>query len=553
MALAACTVIYPAIGQEDMKPSWQANPDHGINYIGTDEEGGKFVYVASDKTMTLYDAGNGTQRWSKKFSEMAPGLRKIDEVVPMWDAELIMLFDRKLGKDQMAVIDATNGNALWTTDKFQNVENESVVYIHEKGAFAVATKSMLSFIEAKTGKVLWETPKFHGSVGTYIYNAADGYITMLNYKPTNLAALFSGFKNQLVKINTADGSIAWDVTYRGTFEKKILTREALADLKLDGDKVVLTMNGLQVYNYATGAQVYNCAFDQTPEVVKKPMGVDRFGAYGTVAEPIADGNDLYVLDMANKKNQYIKKYNRTDGKLVWTSPEIANARAIPGMWLVDGVIVLQVGGTVEKQWIDRKRRADGSTVTEYVVDFDESSPYNMQAFDAATGKQLWESERFKKGITNAIVDGKDLVVCSGKALYRLDIKTGKETYEVPLGKDNIGQASYIAAYEGSRVVVVGEKGVSTHNITDGAIIASSKYRKSTPMFRHGKAVMGNSLAMKTTKGDYAVYDLQTCKYKSYDGRSDATATMTYSGKYLFVYEDGTTLRKSKVTCLTAMP
>ncbi len=555
-AIATATLCTPALAQDEMKPTWQANPDHGINFTGTDEEGGRFVYAASEKTMTLYDATTGTQRWSKKFADMAPGLRKIDEVVPMWEADAIMLFDRKMGKDMMAVIDTKDGTALWSTDKFQNVTDESVVYVHEKGAFAVTTKTSLCFVEAKTGKLLWETPKFRGTIGKYIYNGSDGHITMLNYKPTALAALFTGFKNQLVKINSADGNIVWDVVYRGAFEKKILTKEALADMKLDGDKVILQMNGMQVFDYATGATVYNVAYDEAPEVVKKPFGVEKFGAYGTAAQPITDGDNLYVLDMGNRKNQYIKKYNRTDGKLIWTSPEIKDARAIPGMWLVDGVIVLQVGGTVEKQWVDVRTRhtAEGTVkVTERVVEFDEVKPFNMQAFDAETGKQLWESERFKKGITNAIVDGKDVVVCSGKALYRLDYKTGKETYEVPLGKDNIGQASYIAAYEGSRVVVVGEKGVSTHNITDGALINSSKYRKSTPMFRHGKAVMGNSLAMKTTKGDYAVYDLKTCKYTSYDGREDATACMTYSGKYLFVYEDKTTFRKSRVSCMTAMP
>lgn len=41
-------------------------------------------------------------------------------------------------------------------------------------------------------------------------------------------------------------------------------------------------------------------------------------------------------------------------------------------------------------------------------------PNGIQAFNTANGALVWERERFKKGITNAVVLGDQFAVCSGK-------------------------------------------------------------------------------------------------------------------------------------------
>ena len=548
-ALALCGSLTASRAQDEMKPVWTLKPDHGLNFTGTDEEGGKFVSVASQKTITVINAADGTERWTKKFTDIAPKLRKIDDIEYLWDAEIILAFDRKMGKDQIAAIDMNTGNALWSTDQFQDVGDGHVVFVPEKKAFSVMTKKLMYFVDAQTGKVLWETPKFKSLVGKYLYDPKEDAFVMLNYKPTYLGAIFAGLKNQIIKMKASTGEVLWEQDYRGLFEKKIVTREALAKLDLDNGMVRLDLNGIQMYDYATGAKVWSNAYDETPAMVRKPMGVERFGAYGTVANPLFDGAFVYVLDCRKRGSQYLKKHEIATGKEVWKSEEIKDAKVLPNMFLKDGVVILQVGGTIEKQWFDRKRNADGGFTEEWMVDFDEYGPYNVQAFSAEDGKQLWQSERFKKGITNVVLAGKDLVVCSGKALYRLDVKTGAETYETPLGPDNVGKASYIESFGDGQVAVVGEKGVSTHNAADGKLLKASKYKKSAPLFRGSKAIHSNSLTMKNQNGDFAVYDVENCQYKKYDGRKDARAIMSFDGKRLFVYEDGSMLRSSKVTCL----
>jgi len=178
-------------------------------------------------------------------------------------------------------------------------------------------------------------------------------------------------------------------------------------------------------------------------------------------------------------------------------------------------------------------------------------PLNIQCFNAITGEQLWESEKMKKGLTNLFLSNNNVIVCSGKALYSMDINTGKENYEMALKDDNIGEADLIIDYK-DNVVILGEKGVSSHKKSDGTLTAGSKFRRSTPITYNGRYIYGEStMALATAKSDYAVYDVNTCKYKAFDARKDATAYLSDDGLSLYVFESGGMLRKSKFTKLSA--
>ena len=528
-AVLLLTIVW-AKAQEDMTTVWETKLGHQIQYAGTSLEG-EHSYAASDKEMSLFDNKTGKVIWEKKFSEMAPKLRKIDELIPFWASSTIFLFDRKLGKDQIACINLETGESLWTTDKYQDVDESSITYIDEEDCFAITLKKELVYIKAQTGEELWSTAKFSGVVGQYYFNGADHTLTMVNFKPTALAALFSGFKNQIAKINLKNGEILWENTYIGLAEKKVISRQPIYDLSVSGDKVFLRLNGMQVYDYKTGAKIWSAAYDFTPErVVGKPIGCKVFGVYGAVAAPVIDGQDIYVLDMQSRSKQYVKKYDLNTGKLLWTSPEIKDAKAIPGMSIVDGKVLLQIGGVVEKQYTKTQRSGD-QVVTISVIEFENVNPCGIQALNVSDGKLAWESERFRKGITNMISFGGNTIVCSGKALYSLDIATGKEKYEVPVAKGGVGLATQIQPFKDDVIVVVGEKGVSTFNANSGELLNSGKYRTSSLEDR-----VDNILIMKTDKADIGTFDLNTCKYKDFKARTGAITTLSRDGNFVYVYE-----------------
>jgi len=537
LTLALISSAFLATAQDDMPIVWESKMDHKIMHNGTGTEERGYSYAASDKEITVFDNVTGKVKWTKKFKEIAPKLGKIDELIPAWESNLIFLFDRKLGKDQIACVDMETGTFLWNTDKYQDVTEDNAVYIPEEQSFAISLKNSLVLIKARTGEERWSTSKFKGVVGKYIYTT-DQHLVCVNFVPSALGALFSGFKNQIAKINLKNGDIIWENTYIGRAERKVISRDFIYDLFLDGDNVILGLNGYQVYDYKTGSSLWSAAFDYTPDgIASKPANAKKFGVYGGVADPIRVGDDLYILDMSNKRNQYVKKYDAKSGKLLWTSPEIKDARAIPNMYVMGDKVVLQIGGTVEAQAYIYKRttNADGSvTITEeWKIWFPNVKPNGVQAFNTTDGKLAWESERFKKGITNMIESGNYVIVSSGKALYKIDVNNGKEIYEVPVAKGGVGNAESILSHN-DMVVVVGEKGVSTFKQDDGALVASGKYKTSMLEDR-----FDNILIMKTAGADIAAFDLDNCKFLEFKARKGASTTLSTEGTYVYVYENKT--------------
>jgi len=538
LAVMITVITLSGISQGDMPVIWEKNMGIKFIHTGTGLEVNDYSYVASGKEMVVFSNKDGHIYWNKTFKEITPNLKKIDELVPFWESKIVFLFERKAGKDQIACIDLTNGELLWTTDKYQKVTADMIVYIPEDDGFAISLKKELVYVKARTGEELWNTTKFVGVVGKYVYNPNDQTMVMVNFIPTGIVAFFTGFKNQIARINMRTGEVLWENTYIGRADRKTVTRDFVYDLDVDDDKVILRLAGIQLYDYNTGATLWSAAFDYTPEgVVKSSKDQARFGVYGAVADPVIDGDDIYVLDMVSKKSQYIKKYDYHTGKLLWTSKEIKGAKAIPGMSVTDGVVAVQIGGMVETQYIQRIQ-TQYYTASFPVVRYVGVKPYGIQAFSAEDGSYLWDSERFKKGITNAIIVGGDHIVCSGKALYSIDLKTGDVNYEVPVSKGGTGLASLILPYN-DQIVVVGEKGLSTFNPDDGAFIKNSIYKKSIPAGR-----IKNIILMKTDKDDVAAYNLDDLSYKQYNARKGATTWLEREdGKYVYVYE------KSSVTKL----
>ena len=538
VTLLAIVFTLAGFAQEEMPTVWSTDLKIKFTHTGTGLEKNGYSYVASDKEMAVFNNHDGSVYWKKTFKEIAPNLKKIDELVPFWESNIVFLFDRKAGKDQIACIDLKTSELLWTSSKYQKVTADMIVYIEEDHGFAISLKNELVYIKAHTGEEVWTTNKFQGVVGKYVYNKDDQTMVMVNFIPSGIVAFFTGFKNQIVRLNMKTGEVLWENTYIGRADRKVISRDFIYDLEVDGDKVLLKLAGLQVYDYNTGANIWSAAFNYTPAVVKAPKGAVKWGVYGTVAEPVIVGDDIYVLDMQNKKSQYIKKYDYHTGKLLWTSTEIKGAKAIPGMVVEDDVVALQIGGLVEVQYRSK-------IVTQYytiyydVIKYDNIKPNGVQAFNTSDGSLRWESEKFKKGITNGINVGGNYIVCSGKSLYSLNLETGDDNYEVPVSKGGVGLAQMILPYGDNTIVVVGDKGLSTFNADDGSFQKKAVYKSSSP-----SGMKGDLILMKTEKDDLAVFDLSTLTYKYFDAKKGATHSFEKEkGEFVYVYE------KSKVTKL----
>src|SRR5829696_6261964 len=104
--------------QDEMKQQYLKEIDHSFNYTAKNDGDG-YCYAASEKEITVLDTKTGEIRWNKKFSEVSNELGKVDEIIPLWEAHVIFVFDRKMGKDKMACIDVYSGKLLWSSSKYQ--------------------------------------------------------------------------------------------------------------------------------------------------------------------------------------------------------------------------------------------------------------------------------------------------------------------------------------------------------------------------------------------------------------------------------------------------
>jgi len=82
-----------------------------------------------------------------------------------------------------------------------------------------------------------------------------------------------------------------------------------------------------------------------------------------------------------------------------------------------------------------------------------------------------------------------------------------------------------------KVVVVGEKGVSTHGMADGKLVNSGKYKSARFLDQYGEMVL-----MQTDGEDIAAFDLNTCTFKQYNARNGAVNQLTYNGDHVYVYD-----------------
>jgi outer membrane protein assembly factor BamB len=532
----------------DMTAVWSTDLSHRFEASGLSEKL-NIVHGSNEKNFSAVNAETGKLIWNKEFKEIFEKIKKVDLQIPLYQSKAVLLFDKKMGKDQMVVVDIETGKYLWSTDKYQGIEDaDEIVYVSEIDAYAVVTKEALTMVKARTGEEIWSTTKLNTPIAKYLVDRNENTITIANMNRTFLGALFKGFKNQIIKLNLKNGEVIFDIPYFGLVEKKIVTREAVMSMDVQGDKLFVQLNGLQVFDYKTGKPLWSCTYDVTFEDISVGArgNVQRKGIYGAVAPPLFDGEYVYIVEMKSRRSQYIKKYEAISGKLVWTSPEIKEARVIPGIYKIGDMITLQVGGAVEAQYISTSRDSEGNVTTYRVKKYVNVKPYNVQAFKASDGTQVWESENFKKGISNMFPNGENLIICSGKALYSLNAQTGKDNYEVPLKEDDISNAEKIInpsaigpELNKDNVIIIGEKGVSAHNMKTGAKVWSVRTKDGD-----FNGIYGTTAFYQKENFDQYAIDVNSGKATFYNARKNSESEYTADGKYMYIFEKKTLTKLS---------
>ena len=501
---------------------WESEFDNKATVLATCNAEGTYIIGTDDNSATVLD-GSGKTIWSGDYKKITTNnTNKCEYQYVIWkdNGGYLFLFDaRKLGTDRVAVIDIATGKEMWNSELYQNLiqkgtksaegtdegELETVKYITELDAFLISQKASVILVNAKTGEKIWETNRFKGGVGKYIYDAKRKEIVMVNFKPTALGALFAGFKNQLVKINAVNGDILWDATFVGVIEKELVTRRAILDLWIKGDKLFMYLNGLQVYNLNSGQKLWEAIYENDMAGSNGGLfsGSKRSKIYRTLADPLFTDDAVYIVMLGTRdRTKYIEKHDLNSGKLLWASEKVTGAFCMPNIYKTGDKVMVQVGGKVQVQEFRLEESSTGAGVSAglalagfggggsvkswvpYIYWDYKNQKNSVLALDDKSGQTLWRSEKFDKRITDLIIDNnKTVFVGDGDEFYGYEIATGKQLFDVKHNDAKVGKASDVIDF-GDKVIVLSEKGLASYNKKDGSRAYASDKIKGVDYFYH---------------------------------------------------------------------
>lgn len=570
---------------------WESEFDNKATRLAVVNSDGSLVVGTDDNSASVLDK-DGKVIWSGDYKKLTTNNTNKSEYQYTQfkvNGGYLFLFDeRKMGTDRVACLDIKTGKELWSSEAYQNLipkgtkaeegldqgELETVKYIDELDAFFISQKGSVIMVNAKTGEKIWETNRFKGGVGKYIYDAKRNEIIMVNFKPTAFGALFAGFKNQLVKLNASNGDVLWDATFLGTIEKELVTRRAIIDLWIKGDKLFMYLDGLQVYNMDNGQKLWSATYENDMDGGSGGFGTGllkgnkRSKMYKTLAQPLFTDNAVYLVMLGTRdRTKYVEKHDLESGKLLWASEKITGALCMPHIYKIGNQILVQVGGKIEVQELRYEEVASGlsagmalagyggGTAKQWVpyIFWDYKNQKNsVLCLDDALGKTNWRSEKFDKRITDFVIhDDKTLFVGDGDEFYGYDIAAGTQLFDVKHNDANVGKATDVIDF-GENVVVLSEKGLAAYRKKDGTRVYATEKIKGVDNFysignnyflrdqRNSKNIIyGIDMTNGETKGSVQ------SKGKGGSPKYGDGIDITADGEYIFAFK-GKKVEKIKV-------
>ncbi|MGL2966519.1 outer membrane protein assembly factor BamB family protein [Flavobacterium sp. XGLA_31] len=568
---------------------WESEFDNKATRLALCDGDGQYIIGTDDNSASVLDA-DGKAIWNGDYKKLTTNKTNNSEYqYTIWKDKggYLFLFDkRSLGTDRVAVLDLATGKELWNSELYQDLipkggakteegtdegELETVKYINELDAFLISQRNSVILVKANTGEKIWETNRFKGGVGKYVYDAKRNEIIMVNFKPTALGALFSGFKNQLVRINAANGEVLWDATFTGTIEKELVTRRAIIDLWIKGDKIFMYLDGMNVYDYNTGQKIWSVNYENDMGGANGGLfsGGKRSKIYRTIADPLFTDDAVYIVILGTRdRTKYVEKHDLNSGKLIWASEKITGAFCMPNIYKANDKILVQVGGKVQVQEYRLEETSGGvagglgalggfggGSMKQWVpyIYWDYKAQKNsVLCLDDKTGTTAWRSEKFDKRITDLILDdNKTVFVGDGDEFYSYDIASGTQRYDVKHNDAKVGKATDVIDF-GDKVVVLSEKGLAAYNKADGSRAYASEKIKGVDYFYHigdnyflrdqrnsKNIIYGIDMTNGETKGSVQ------SKGKGGSPKYGAGIDITSDGEYIFAFK-GRKVEKIKV-------
>lgn len=328
----------------------------------------------------------------------------------------------------IVAFDPESGEQLWTRNEFKKssafsareIQGTPFLMCNTAGGFAGLTKVTLFQIDYLTGKTLWQTPEMQGQfLGTLPVPEKGLVLFMINGAGENNAD-----PGTYIHAFDLEGKKKWSTKFAKTGaiplhmadnSGKFMPTMDLSgyyDPVTEGDTIYLPYLGCHALDLTTGAVKWAAEFAPGDKGLKKtyaPLRIQGDRIYG------AGGGSVIAID-------------KNTGAVVWKSDRISSYAGL--LKARHNALVSQIEIVGEKIFARYGGYfSNGQTVML-------RDPLGVVALNAADGKDLYNFDKAKEGLTNLIVlpESNTLMFADATSLYGIDIAaaTPTETFKVPI-------------------------------------------------------------------------------------------------------------------------
>ena len=419
---------------------------------------GDWLIGTTQTDACVLNGNTGKIIWNESFSNIT-GSKKVDIQYVMDEAGVLFLYDKKGGKDNLSCLDLMTGKLLWQSDHFEGLRLSSVIYMPELKSFVLAAKDGFYMMNARSGEIKWVVDRFRGAVADAIYDPDQNEIIVLNYK-TSWGALLSGYKNQMMAIDVASGTVKWETEYFGVIHNKPYSGGLVFDWELYEDKILLMVQGLQVIDRKTGKELWRADFDLFDT---KGLGGSTY-VYNSIAYPLVADDAVYLIyNKPSSGKVLLQKLDINTGQPKWELKLDGKNPVVPQIQLVDNKLILQIGGLVSIEGTDTKGVAFQKTRWD--------GPFGVMVVDANNGNMLWKNYDFKNRSMPIVAEGDKLYTADEKKVYTLDINSGKELASLAVKDLKVGEPQWFGENK-DRIMYLGEDGLALLDGATGKMVGS---------------------------------------------------------------------------------
>lgn len=528
---------------------WESKFDNEADYLKYTTMDGKYVIGTTKQDVCVLDGTTGKKIWMKTYLELTGNKKAKDQEVNE-DAGVIMMISTQTGNDKLFCVDLQTGNKVWENTNYNGIQLSDVIYVKETKTFVVVLDKGLVFIDALTGVEKGTVEGIRGVPGRWVYLPEKKQFIILCYQVNGLKAIADGLQNTILCIDADQMKVVWKTKFTGVVEikryavntfsvfswaavgvsKGIGSSNILVDMYSYKDRLIVVFGGLKVYDINSGNLQWQVEYDVS--LNRGLAGSTQM--YGAVADPYFTDQFVYVAAFEKGRDKSIRKYDMANGKLIWETPIDGRKVIIPNLLLVDGKLVLQIGGYVNIQGSQT-----GQYGTTYFSKWEWQGPFGLKAFDESTGKLMWQTEKFDDRITNIMQIGNNLYVADKTHLYSVNLQTGANNFEVETKPAKVGEPCFVFSNQND-ICLFTENGIIAYT-PDGKFKYAYKIKD---LNIDGSVQYGNTYYLKNEDGLFAV-DLNTGKETGkYEYMKDFKYGFKENGKSLFLLGEKKVLKYS---------